>query len=378
MSHEIRTPLNGVLGMAQAMALDRLSKAQRERLQVIGHSGEMLLALVNDVLDLSKIEAGKLELNLAEFDLDALARGAQANFQPMADGKGLGFTVAVDAGAGGTWRGDAVRVRQILYNLISNAVKFTPAGSIEVRIAATDAGLECAVSDTGIGIGPDKVEGLFDKFVQADASTTRRYGGAGLGLAICRELCTAMGGAIGVESEPGRGSRFTVRLPLARVGERRPAAPQPAAVEAACDERPLRILAAEDNPVNQLVLKTLLGQIGLDLTVVDNGEEAFLAWEQGDWDVILMDAQMPVMDGVTATRKIRSREAAARRPATPIIALTANAMAHQAEAYFAAGMNSVVAKPIQLTLLVEAIAAAVGDAAAEAQAPDQDRRIAAG
>ncbi|HEX2816988.1 MAG TPA: histidine kinase dimerization/phospho-acceptor domain-containing protein, partial [Phenylobacterium sp.] len=154
MSHEIRTPLNGVLGMAQAMALDRLSKAQRERLQVIGHSGEMLLALVNDVLDLSKIEAGKLELDLTDFDLEALVRGAQANFQPMAAGKGLEFTVAVAQGAGGTWRGDAVRVRQILYNLISNAVKFTAVGSIEVGIRAVDAGLECSVSDTGIGISP--------------------------------------------------------------------------------------------------------------------------------------------------------------------------------------------------------------------------------
>jgi signal transduction histidine kinase/AmiR/NasT family two-component response regulator len=378
MSHEIRTPLNGVLGMAQAMAMNRLSKAQRERLQVIGHSGEMLLALVNDVLDLSKIEAGRLELDLADFDLEALVRGVQANFQPMAEGKGLAFSVAVGEGAGGTWRGDAVRVRQILYNLVSNAVKFTAAGSVEVCIAATDAGLECAVSDTGIGISPDKVEGLFDKFVQADASTTRRYGGTGLGLAICRELCDAMGGAIDVESEPGRGSKFTVRLPLARVDARRPAAPQPAAVEAASDERPLRILAAEDKPVNQLVLKTLLGQFGLEPVIVANGEEAVAAWEQGDWDVILMDAQMPVMDGVTATRRIRSREAAARRPATPIIALTANAMAHQAEAYLAAGMNSVVAKPIQVAQLLEAIAAAVGNAVAEAQASGHDRRAKAG
>jgi signal transduction histidine kinase len=358
MSHEIRTPLNGVLGMTQAMALDRLSKAQRERLQVIGHSGEMLLAIVNDVLDLSKIEAGKLELDLVDFDLEGLARGAQANFQPMADAKGLALSVAVAEGAAGTYRGDAVRVRQILYNLMSNAVKFTTAGSVTVRIARGEGGLECEVADTGIGIQADQIARLFDKFVQADSSTTRRYGGAGLGLAICRELCAAMGGKIDVDSEPGRGSCFTVLLPLARVRAREAALPERVEREAVA-ERPVRILAAEDNEVNQLVLKTLLGQIGIEPVIVANGAEAVEAWELGDWDMILMDAQMPVMDGIAAARQIRRREAATGRRATPIVALTANAMGHQVEAYLAAGMNGVVAKPIQVAQLLNAIAAAV-------------------
>jgi signal transduction histidine kinase/AmiR/NasT family two-component response regulator len=367
MSHEIRTPLNGVLGMAQAMAADRLSKRQRERLQVIGQSGEMLLAVVNDVLDLSKIEAGKLVLDAADFDLEEMLRGAETSFQPLALAKGLDFGVEVAADAAGAYRGDAIRVRQVLYNLVSNAMKFTAAGAVTVRVARLDGGLVVSVADTGIGIGPDQIGRLFDKFVQADASTTRRFGGTGLGLAICRELCGAMGGDIRVESELGHGSCFTVRLPLARVGDSRAAAPPPASLEPTAEDRPLRILAAEDNQVNQLVLKTLLGQFGLEPVIVANGAEAVAAWERDDWDVILMDAQMPVMDGVTASRTIRARETATGRPATPIIALTANAMDHQLEAYRAAGMNGLVAKPIQVAQLLEAIAAAVeasGDTAA--------------
>ena len=376
MSHEIRTPLNGVLGMAQAMARDPLSKVQRERLQVIGHSGEVLLAIVNDVLDLSKIEAGKLALDVADFDLEELAQSTQANFQPMADDKGLAFTLEIASGAAGMYRSDPVRVRQILYNLISNAVKFTAAGSVEVRIATVDGALECSVTDTGIGITPQQIARLFDKFVQADSSMTRRYGGTGLGLAICRELCTALGGDIVVASELGRGSCFTVRLPLARVGDSCAATGAATRQEPADDERPLRILAAEDNPVNQLVLKALLGPFGLEPVVVDNGEEVVAAWERGDWDVILMDIQMPVMDGVTATQTIRRREAAMQQRETPIIALTANAMGHQVESYRAAGMNGVVAKPIEVAQLLEAIAAAVdattADTAAAGSGADRD------
>ena len=370
MSHEIRTPLNGVLGMVQAMAPDPLADRQRERLKVIGQSCEMLLAILNDMLDLSKIEAGQLDLDEIEFDLADLALGVRSTFEPLAAAKGLAFALAVAEGLDGTWRGDALRVRQILYNLISNAVKFTPAGSVDVRIEPADGGMRLSVTDTGIGVSPDQIERLFDKFVQADSSTTRRFGGTGLGLSICRELCAAMGGEIRAESEVGRGSRFIVELPLARVETSRAAPVDPAAdATPAIEGAPLRILAAEDNEVNQLVLKTLLGQVGLEPVLVANGEEAVAAWEQGDWDLILMDAQMPVMDGTTATRLIRKREAETGRTATPIIALTANAMEHQVAGYLAAGMTGFVAKPIQVEQLFDAIAAAVqgepdGDAAA--------------
>ena len=360
MSHEIRTPLNGVLGMVQAMERDQLSNPQRERLELIGQSGEALLVILNDILDLSKIEAGKLELEEADFDLTALAQATLKTFKPVADGKGLEFTLEVDAAAQATYRGDPGRVRQILYNLISNAVKFTSAGSVGVRISLAGETVRFLVTDTGIGMSHDQIDRLFDKFVQADSSTTRRFGGTGLGLAICRELCRAMDGQINVESDLGRGSRFTVELPLLRTGARGAlvAAPAPQPVGNGPD---LRILAAEDNAVNQLVLRTLLSQVGLEPVIVTNGAEAVAAWEQGDWDLILMDVQMPVMDGTTATRQIRRREAETGRSATPIIALTANAMTHQAERYFAVGMNGFVAKPIEVAQLFAAIAAAVED-----------------
>jgi len=359
MSHEIRTPLNGVLGMVQVMERDTLPSRQRERLALIGQSGETLLAILNDILDLSKVEAGKLELEDGAFELEPLALAVRQTFEPMANSKGLEFTLEVEAEARNTYRGDTVRVRQVLNNLISNALKFTRAGSVKVWIGVVDDRVRFSVTDTGIGVTPAQIERLFEKFVQADSSTTRRFGGTGLGLAICQELCRAMGGEISVESEVGVGSRFVADLPLARVA---PAGPVPATAatpQAAIAERPLRVLAAEDNAMNQVVLQTLLAQAGLDPVIVGNGEEAVAAWEEGDWDIILMDVQMPVMDGVMASRQIRRREAQTGRPATPIIALTANAMRHQTDGYVAAGMNGVVAKPIVVGQLFETMAAAM-------------------
>ena len=358
-SHEIRTPLNGVLGMVQAMQRNPLPSEQRERLQLIGQSGDSLLTILNDILDFSKIEAGKLELEDAPFDLAALARGAQETFGPLADAKGLRLALEVDRQAQGFFRGDANRIRQVLHNLISNAVKFTEAGSIDVRVGLTEAGVRFSVTDTGIGMGSGEIEQLFDKFVQADSSTTRRFGGTGLGLSICRELCRAMGGEITAMNEPGGGSRFTVDLPLALAGSAVPETAQAPMQTPDFSERPLRVLAAEDNRVNQIVLRTLLGQAGIAPVIVGNGEEAVAAWEGAEWDLILMDLQMPILDGSGATRQIRRREAETGRPATPIIALTANAMSHQVETYFAAGMNGFVAKPISVPLLFAAIADAL-------------------
>jgi PAS domain S-box-containing protein len=362
MSHEIRTPLNGVLGMAQAMAVEALSDAQRERLDVIRQSGETLLAILNDVLDLSKIEAGKLELEEGRFDISELAEGALAAFTAVAEHKGVGFDLHVEATAAGLYRGDSTRIRQILYNLISNALKFTERGEVRVAVGRTQDDLTLEVRDSGIGIASDRLALLFQKFEQADASTTRRFGGTGLGLAICRELAQLMGGDIEVASVVGEGSTFTARLPLARMAEG-PAEPRNAAgmswprPDAAATS--LRVLAAEDNTVNQLVLKTLLRQAGLDLALVCDGAAAVAAWEADTWDVILMDVQMPGMDGPTATRTIRAREAETGRTRTPIVALTANAMSHQVAEYLQSGMDGFVSKPIEVSRLFAAIDAAL-------------------
>jgi PAS domain S-box-containing protein len=358
MSHEIRTPLNGVLGMAQAMAMDELTGVQRERLSIVHASGEALLAILNDVLDLAKIEAGKLELEDIEFDLDEVARGAHQAFSTQANKKGLSFALDIEE-AQGLYRGDPTRLRQILYNLVSNALKFTDRGEIQVIARWKDETLALAVTDTGVGIPADRLQALFGRFDQADASTTRRFGGSGLGLAICRELAERMGGSIDVESTLGFGSTFTVILPLKRVGEARStlALPAPPAPEDDAHELKLRVLAAEDNTVNQLVLKTLLQQVGVDPVIVSNGVEAVEAWQETDWDVILMDVQMPKMDGPTAARAIREQELATGRPRTPIIALTANVMAHQLADYIAAGMDGHVAKPIEAARLFEALEA---------------------
>ncbi len=356
MSHEIRTPLNGVLGMAQVMAMDPLEPAQQERLDVIRRSGESLLAILNDLLDLSKIEAGKLEFDEAPFDLAELASGAHAAFTSVAESKGLGFKLQIADQARGVWNGDSVRVRQVLYNLISNALKFTSFGEVDVLIDAPSyanaRALRVRVTDTGIGIAPENLETLFDKFVQADSSTTRRFGGTGLGLSICRELVELMGGRIGVKSALGAGTCFEVVLPLTWLSpeSRLPAASAPAAKEADVpnDGPPLRVLAAEDNETNRMVLKTILQSLGVELRMVENGREAVDAWMGGGCDLILMDVQMPVMDGVAATRRIRSLEAERGLVHTPIVALSANAMKHQVEEYLAAGMDDHLAKPIQL------------------------------
>jgi signal transduction histidine kinase/FixJ family two-component response regulator len=361
MSHEIRTPLNGVLGMVQAMERDKLSAAQRQRVDVIRKSGQSLLALLNTVLDLSKIEAGKFELEVGEVDILSLAQAALDIFADDAAGKGLEVALHIAPDAEGVYSGDSQRVGQVLYNIVSNAVKFTQQGSVTVRIDRRDEILSVQISDTGIGICEEQLEGMFEKFSQADASATRRYGGTGLGLTICRQLTAMMGGDIFVQSAEGRGSSFTLALPLPRL--RAAAAmlePTTGEVEVA-EAGALRILAAEDNPINQLVLQTLLQQMGVDPVIVADGDQALAAWRSQDWDLILMDIQMPVMDGVTASRAIRAEETAAGRPRTPIIALTANVMRDQVLAYLAAGMDDVVAKPIEVGRLVAAMEAALDD-----------------
>ncbi len=355
MSHEIRTPLNGVLAMADVMSHGELDDRQRERLGVIRESGELLLAVLNDVLDLSKIEAGKLELTPADFNLSDLADACRKVYGVMAQEKGLRFDLTIEADAAGAWTGDRDRMRQIVGNLLSNAIKFTVEGAVAARFSLSPSGaLRLTVADTGIGIASDKLPTLFDKFVQADNSTTRQFGGTGLGLAICRELAQLMGGQIIARSAPGEGSTFTVDLPLARGVE---VLPDVLAAGEAEENggRPLRILAAEDNLTNQKVLRAVLDPLDIHLTINADGAAAVEAWRTGGFDLILMDIQMPVMDGVEATQAIRAEERQRRAPRIPILALTANAMTYQVEQYLAVGMDGHVSKPIELQRLYVAI-----------------------
>jgi CheY-like chemotaxis protein/nitrogen-specific signal transduction histidine kinase len=360
MSHEIRTPLNGVLAMAQLLYRGDPRPDQREKLNVIRASSQDLLRVINDVLDFSKMDAGKLELECIDFDLEHVLESALSGFAVLAERNHIGLYLEVAPNARGLRRGDPVRLRQIINNLVSNALKFTKEGSVRIRIVGQGLdgreGLTIAVADTGLGIPQDKLALLFHKFSQIDASTTRKFGGTGLGLAICKELATLMGGRVWAESAAGVGSTFWAELKLPYVG------PVEAATEAcAFDDfsragdiaslETLRILAAEDNPTNQIVLTTIMAAFGVDLTLVGNGREAVEAWTTDQFDLILMDIQMPEMDGVTATGLIRSSEAQTGRRRTPIIALSANALSHQITAYTCAGMDAHVAKPIDMSLL---------------------------
>ena len=362
MSHEIRTPLNGVLAMAEVMAMDDLTPIQRERLATIRESGGLLLGVLNDVLDLSKIEAGRLEIQNRPFDIVQLAQSIRETYAAQARDKGLAFEVAVAPEAQGLWRGDADRLRQILANLISNALKFTLEGAVAVRFASAEdgSGLRIDVADTGIGMAPAILPRLFDKFVQADSSTTRRFGGSGLGLAICRELAALMGGSIKVQSREGRGSTFTVLVALPReetltevhyIDDDHPAIERPGVGKSA----PLRVLAADDNPTNQKVIEAVLAPLGAEVVMVADGAACVEAFKAAPFDVILMDIHMPVMDGIEAARAIRALEAEGGRPRTPIVAVTANALAHQVEDYLAAGMDGHVAKPVEVSKLYGAI-----------------------
>ncbi|MFD3262951.1 protoglobin domain-containing protein [Phenylobacterium ferrooxidans] len=361
MSHEIRTPLNGILGMGQVLAKEDLTERQHGQVKVILQSGELLLSLLNDLLDISKIEAGKLTIEEGEVDLAEITRAVVANLQAMAAGKDVAVTLEIAPEAEGLFKGDPTRVRQIVTNLASNALKFTSHGLVALVLSIGDGQLRLAVRDTGIGIAASKIGDLFQKFTQADPSITRRFGGTGLGLAISRELARLMGGDVVIESEEGVGSTFTVSLPLARSEAQRPA-PAAAAEAEFDDPGALRILVAEDNPVNQIVIQTMLQQAGLDPVVVNDGQEAVEAWRTANWDLILMDAQMPVMDGLTATRVIRQEEAGRGAPRTPILALTANVMADHLAAYRAAGMDGLVGKPIDAAKLFLAMEAALDEA----------------
>ena len=363
MSHEIRTPLNGVLGMAEAMELGELAPSQRDRLKVIQESGRALLTLLNDLLDLSRIQEGQIQLEDGAIVVEELCAGARATFEALVRDKDVVLVIDIDEAARGAWRGDPTRVRQIVTNLLSNAVKFTERGQVRLALNHDGANLVIQVEDTGVGIPPDRLPHVFDRFVQADASTTRRYGGSGLGLAICRELVELMNGHVFAESRAGSGSTFTFSFPTQPTEAAFVSSDDVATRTAGSAAFALRILAAEDNATNRMVLSALLGELGCHLSVAHNGAEALAAFRTGAWDVVLLDIQMPVMDGVTAMRLMREEESASGRRRTPILALTANAMEHQKAQYLAAGADGLVAKPISLAGLVNALEAVLTEAA---------------
>ena len=354
MSHEIRNPLNALMGAAQLLSRDPLSPRQQARVDLVMRAGQALLAILNDLLDLSRIEAGRLELAPAPFALSELAETAQATFDTLAGGKEIGFQLRLTQDAAGDFQGDLGRIRQILHNLISNAVKFTDQGQVSVSLHGGPDSLSFSVADTGVGIAPESLERLFERFVQAEAGASGRYGGSGLGLAICRELCEAMGGAITAESVLGEGSRFTVALPLALVAHA-PTAPAFDPPTAPLSRR-IRVLAAEDDAANREVLGVFLDQIGGDALLVDDGEAAMAAFEAGGFELVLLDIQMPGLGGLEAARRMRAFELESSRPRTPILAVTANVMQRQLDTYGEAGIDGCVAKPIALDELRGAIA----------------------
>lgn len=359
MSHEIRTPLNAVLGMAQVMRCHVLEADQAKRLGLIEDAARALNGLLNHVMDLSKIEAGTMQVQNDAFDLAATMDRAVADHALEAARKNLGFAIEIDSAAAGYWRGDSGKLHKVIDTLLSNAVKFTEHGRVTVRAQCLPAGLRIAVQDTGIGVGGDMRTLIFQAFTQADSSATRRFGGAGLGLTMAQRLVALMGGELQVESAENAGSTFTFDLPLERAVGPQTQEPAQTAEPTDTQDPSLVILAAEDNPTNQLVLNAILEPLGVDLTMTANGREAVAAFGARRFDLILMDIQMPEMNGVEATGEIRRREQENGQTRTPIVAVTANVMQEQVDAYLAAGMDGVVAKPIDMTALLQAMDAAL-------------------
>jgi len=360
MSHEIRTPLNGVMGVAGALARTQLTPPQQEMISLVETSAKTLETLLSDILDLARIEAGRMELRPEPFDLATSVNACGALFDAAAQAKGLDLEVAIAPDALGAYVGDAARLRQILSNLLGNAVKFTQEGSVRLTVHAhrgeTSSELRFEVRDTGIGFDAETKARLFSRFEQADGSITRRFGGSGLGLSISRSLAEAMGGRLEADAEPGEGAVFTLILELPR-GEGAldlwdEAAPPEPTVDPLTG---MRVLLAEDHPTNRRVVELILSATGVDLTCVENGVEAVAAFRSQVFDHILMDMQMPLLDGLAAVEEIRRLERAAGAVPTPIHMLTANAMPEHVNASLAAGADGHLSKPILADALLECL-----------------------
>jgi signal transduction histidine kinase/CheY-like chemotaxis protein/HPt (histidine-containing phosphotransfer) domain-containing protein len=357
MSHEIRTPMNGVLGMLEVLEHQGISDNQRAIVATMRSSASALLRIIDDVLDFSKIEAGRLELEETAFSLAELVSGTVNALRSQAESKGLQLTAELVPGSADALIGDPVRVRQILFNLLGNALKFTQAGSVQVRAATAAFGdgqtrVTLTVADTGIGIDPAERARLFQPFAQADSSTTRRFGGSGLGLSIVQRLAQLMDGDVRVRSQPGKGSLFTVtlRLRAAPDGLLAPIPDEPRMLPA-FGQAGGCVLVVDDHPVNRQVLVGQLGLLGLTVDTAVDGIEALSLWQPGHYAVVLADVHMPRMDGYTLSAEIRAREAASGAPRTPIVAVTANAMRGEEERCLEAGMDAYLAKPVAITRL---------------------------
>jgi PAS domain S-box-containing protein len=364
MSHELRTPMNAVIGLAHILSLSpNLSAREQHYVGVLRQSGENLLHLINNLLDVSKIEAGAIELEMRDFSLPELIEQTVAAPRARAEDKGVAFGVIFGPDLREYYCGDALRVQQILANLLANAVKFTDTGRIDLRVSAAEvdeagARLRFEVMDTGIGVAPDKLETIFEKFTQGDASMTRRYGGTGLGLSIGRALAERMGGTLTATSTPGQGAIFTAELPL----RYNPARPQGLAVAEQHAAERRQVLIVEDYEPNIVVVSTLLEQMGLNYDVARTGTEALRRAEMSAYDLILMDIQMPGMDGFESTRRIRQMETQRDLPATPVVAMTAHVLDSDRRRCFEAGMTGFIPKPFEPQTFMQV----VGDAIAAA------------